>query len=101
MVEGSEIACLAAEYEQLRKLLRRIAEGGGELSEELLDQESALTRQLITLPAATGAELAQKALVLLDWVPGHEDVPSELTLSLCYDAVRIFLPGASAVSPDI
>lgn len=101
MVEASEIACLAAEYEHLRTLLRRIAASGGELSEELLEKESALTRQLIALPAATGVELAQKAFVLLDWVPSHEDVPSELTLSLCYDAVRIFLPGARATSSDI
>lgn len=101
MVEASEIACLAAEYEQLRQLLRRVAESGDELSDELRDKESALTRQLTALPAATGVELAQKALVLLDWVPGDDDVPSKLTLSLCYDAVRIFLPGARATSRDI
>ena len=94
MAVASEIALVVSEYQGIQRRLDARSDEDDAVREELQAKQSAIAMRLIQMPAASGPELAQKALVLLDWLIA-QDVPSELTASLCKDAVRIFLPQAS------
>ena len=91
MTGASEIAHLVSEYQDIQRRLDSTGDDEDPVREELQGKQAAIAMQLAQMPAASGPELAQKALVLLDWVI-VEDVPGELTASLCQDALRIFLP---------
>ena len=93
MFHASDIASIAAEYDELRWTLQSMARADRDLPDELLEREAHLVRRLIAAPASSGPELAHKARVLLDWVL-PEDLPGQLTTSLCHDAIRVFLRNA-------
>lgn len=91
MAAASKIAHVVSEYQGIQRRLDSWSDDEDAVREELQAKQTAIAMQLIEMPAASGPELAQKALVLLDWLI-DQDVPTELTASLCKDAVRIFLP---------
>lgn len=94
MAGASEIAHVVCEYQAIQRGLEAIGDDEEAAREELQAKQTAIAMQLVQMPAASGPELAQKALVLLDWV-NAEDISGELTVSLCKDALRTFLPRAA------
>lgn len=89
MTCNSAISKTAAEYAALQIVLRGLEGDDHDAPEILLERQSTLVQRLIASPASSGPELAYKAHVLLGWIEG-DDLPSELTLSLCRDTVRVF-----------
>ena len=93
MLNASKVAVIMAEYQTLKTSLQTRTRGQDDPPEDLDVRLSLLMSELIATPASSGEDLAWKAVVLLDWML-PEDLPTDLAVSLCFDAVRLFLPGS-------
>jgi hypothetical protein len=87
---------LATEFHSLRTNLGKLQDSGtypewDAIADPIRDRMAVLTQAMIEASAQTGADLALKASVLLDWLaPMNGDMPGMLSASLCRDILLLF-----------
>jgi len=86
---------MASEFHSLKANLAKLQDGTSPewdtIADPLRDRMAVLTRAMIEATAQTGAELALKASVLLDWLaPTNGDIPGMLSASVCRDILLLF-----------
>jgi hypothetical protein len=87
---------MASEFHSLKANLAKLQDSGTSpewdtIADPLRDRMAVLTRAMIEATAQTGAELALKASVLLDWLaPTNGDIPGMLSASVCRDILLLY-----------